>query len=111
MAVKPVKMFEGTLLANAAATVYTAPTGTSGVVRILAITVTNTSSSVVHNFSVWIGTNATATLVIDARPLAPLETQSIPELVGQFISVGSVLQMSADTATVVAAQGSGVIIT
>ncbi len=109
MAVKPIKMFEGTLLANAAATLYTAPTG-GGAVKISQITVCNTSSSVVHTFSLWIGANATATLLVSARPLAPLETQSIPEVIGQLLSAGEVLQMDADTASVVAAQGSGIFI-
>ncbi len=110
--VKPVVLFEGTLLAAAAATLYTGPAGSgSTLTRISKITVTNTSASVPHTFSVWIGANAAATLVIDARPLAPLETQDIPELVGQLISASQVLQLAADTATIIAARGAGVQIT
>lgn len=111
--VKAVVLFEGTLLAAAAATLYTGPAGSgSTVTRISKITVTNTSPSVPHTFSVSIGLFATpANIVIDARPLAPLETQDIPELVGQIISASQPLQVFADTATIVAARGSGVQIT
>ena len=111
MAVKPVKMFEGLLLANSATTVYTAPTGIAGVVAIKNITVTNSSSSAIHTVYVAIGAATTATTVIVAKPLAPLETQSLADLVNQYISAGSILQMWADTAAVVAAQGSGLILT
>lgn len=110
--VKPVVLFEGTLLANAPATLYTGPAGSgSTLTKILKITVTNTSATDPHTFSVWIGANATATLVIDQRPLAPLETQDVPELVNQFIAAGQAFQMDADTGAVVSARGAGVQIT
>lgn len=109
MAVKPIKMFEGTQLANAAATLYTAPVG-GGVVKISQITVCNTSASVVHTFSLSIGASSSTNVLISLRPLAPLETQSIPEIVGQLLTPGEVLQMFADTASVVVAQGSGIFI-
>lgn len=109
MAVTPIQLFPGTLLANAAATLYSGP-ATTGTTKILQITVCNTDT-LVHTFSLWIGTNATATLVIDKRALAPGETQSVPEAVNLFVGSGIALQMDADTASVVSAQGTGVLLT
>jgi len=109
MAVTPVQLFVGTLLPNAAATLYTGP-GNAGTTKVLQLTVCNTDT-LVHTFSLWIGTHTAATLVIDARTLAPGETQSVPEVVNLFVGSGVVLQMAADTAAVVAAQGTGVLLT
>ena len=109
MAVTPVQLFPGTLLANTATTLYSGP-ATTGTTKILQLTVCNTDT-LVHTFSLWIGSNATATLVIKARALAPGETQSVPEAVNLFVGSGVVLQMDADTAAVVSAQGTGVLLT
>lgn len=111
MAVQPVVLFPGTELTGAFVTLYTNPAGTgSTLTKILKVTVCN-SDTVPHWFSLSIGTAGAATTCIVKRPLAPLETQDVPEIVNQLMAGGEVLQMEADAGSVMNARGSGVQLT
>jgi hypothetical protein len=112
MAVQPVVLFPGTALTSGFVTLYTNPAGSGqSLTKILKVTVYNSDASNSHWFSLSIGTAGAATTCIVKRPLAPLETQDVPEIVNQLMASGEVLQMEADAGSVMAARGSGVLLT
>lgn len=83
----------GSVMTATAATYYTAPTATKGVIKAAAIV--NTSAAAVQatvHIVPAAGTVGAATTVIGGRPVAPLESYPCPELINQVLEAGDTLQ-------------------
>lgn len=92
---------------NAQTTQYTAVNCTTYIDK---FTITNTSSGNV-TFSVNVvtvaGSPSSANLVINLRPIAPKETYTAPELVGQVLQPGDFISTIAGAATSLTIRASG----
>lgn len=89
-------------------TQYTVPAGTKTVID--KFTATNTSAAVV-NFSVNLiavgGVAADSNLVVKARPIAPGETYTCPELVGQVLDPGGMISTLASAVSSITVSAGG----
>lgn len=107
MAVTVVPLISAKLAENAQTTQYTAFNCTSIVDK---FTATNTSLANV-TFSVNIVTNGGTAdgtnLIVKTRTIAPSETYTFPELVGQVLSPGAFISTIAGTASAIVIRASG----
>ena len=107
MAVTPVVLIPPKQAENAQTAQYTA-TGVKAIID--KFTVTNTSAGNV-SFSVNLvtlgGTSGASNLILDARAIAPSETYTCPELVGQTLDAGGFISTLASAATSLTIRSSG----
>jgi hypothetical protein len=107
MAVTPKVLIPAKQAEDAQTSQYTA-TGIKAIID--KFTVTNTSAANV-SFSVNLvasgDTAGTSNLILDARAIAPSETYTCPELVGQTIDAGSFISTLASAATSLTIRCSG----
>ena len=97
-------------LANADASVYTAPTQTTAKVGRAVFCNTTASATTITAGITTGGALGASTTLISARPIAPGETYVSPELAGAVIPAGSQLHASAGAATAVTFTASGLTI-
>jgi len=97
-------------LANADASVYTAPTQTTAKVGRAVFCNTTASATTITAGITTGGALGASTTLISARPIAPGETYVSPELAGAVIPAGSQLHASAAAATAVTFTASGLTI-
>jgi len=103
MAVTPKALIDTAQLTNAAATVYTS---TNIVTIIDSFKLVNVTAGAV-TATVSIGADAAGTRFISARSLAPGETYNCPEMVGQILNAGQLIQAYASANTSVNIRASG----
>ena len=107
MAVTPVVLIPPKQAESAQTAQYTA-TGVKAIID--KFTVTNTSAGNV-SFSVNLvtsgGTAGASNLILDARAIAPSETYTCPELVGQTLDAGGFISTLASAATSLTIRSSG----
>lgn len=109
MAVTSKKLFNPALLTASAVTYYTAPANTSTLIKKLTFTNTDSVARTVTVHLVPSGGAATATnMLVDARPIATLDTFECFEAEGAMLNTGDFIQALASTTSVVNIQGSGV---
>ena len=103
MAVTPKALITSQQLTNAAATYYTS---TNIVTIVDKFTLTNTTAGAV-TATVSIGADAASTRIISARSIAPGECYICPEMVGQVLNAGELIQAlcSANTSLTIRASG------
>ena len=110
MAVKIVKLIEGTILPNAAAAQYTSPAKVPTIIK--KFTATNIDGGAGHTITIYICASgvapSTANIVIDARTIGPLQTIDVTELINEIVDGGGTIQCFADDNTHVTIQASGV---
>lgn len=107
MAVTPKVMIPPKHAENSQTTQYTA-TGVKAIID--KFTVTNTSAgnaSISVNLVNSGGSASDANLVIDARTIAPGETYTCPELIGQILEAGQFISTLASAATALTIRASG----
>lgn len=97
-------------LANADASVYTAPTQTTAKVGRAVFCNTTASATTITAGITTGGALGASTTLISARPIAPGETYVSPELAGAVIPAGSALRAFAGAATAVTFTASGLTI-
>ena len=89
-------------------TQYTVPAGTKCVID--KFTVTNTSAAVATigvNLVPSAGAAADANLIVKGRSIAPSETYTCPELIGQVLEAGGFISTIASGAAALTISGSG----
>lgn len=108
--VYPTAFYESAQLPNAVATQYTSPTNVTSIVKKL--TLVNTDSTTGYLVTIYIvasgGAAGATNLVIDQRPIGPLQTLDVTEMVNQILKGGDFLAAFADTAAKVNMRVSGV---
>lgn len=112
MAVKFVKLVDGTQLATTSSTLYTSPALTT--TRIDDVTVCNTSTTA-KTVTVYVvesgGSVGNATTVVKTKTVGASETITLSDLTGFVLETGDTLRALASAATSVSIQGSGTQIT
>jgi hypothetical protein len=107
MAVTPKVLIPAKQAENAQTTQYTA-TAVKAIID--KFTVTNTSANNVTlsvNLVTVLGTAGASNLILDARAIAPDETYTCPELVGQVLEAGGFISTLASAATSLTIRCSG----
>jgi len=107
MTVRSVTLIPSKQVENAQTTQYTAGNVTAYIDK---FTVTNTSAAAVlfsANLVTVAGAAGTANLVINQRAIAPKETYTCPELVGQVLQPGDFISTIAGAATSLTMRASG----
>lgn len=103
MAVTPKALITSQQLTNAAATYYTS---TNIVTIVDKFTLTNTTGGAV-TATVSIGADAASTRIISARSIAAGECYICPEMVGQVLNAGELIQALASANTSITVRASG----
>jgi hypothetical protein len=103
MAVTPKALIEVQQLTASAATYYTS----TNIVTIIDSFKLVNVDTVARTATVSIGANAGGTQFIVARSLAPGECYNCPEMVGQILNAGDLIQALADSANKVNIRASG----
>lgn len=108
--VSPVVFEESTQLPNAAATQYTSPAKVTSIIKKL--TLVNTDATAGYVVTIHLvplgGAAAAANILIDARPVGPLQTVDVTEAVNQILAGGGFISAFADTAAKINFRCSGV---
>lgn len=108
--VSQVQLVAPAQLANADASVYTAPTNTTAKIGRAVFTNTTASAVTITAGITTGGAIAASTTLISARTLAPGEAYVSPELAGAVLPAGSAIRAYASAATSVTFTASGLII-
>ena len=104
-----VRMVDGSLLTNVAATYYTSPANTVTYITNVSLTNTDTVARTVTLHLVPSAGSATAAnRILSAHPIAAGKTFVPPQAIGQTLPIGGTLQALADTGAVVALVASGI---
>jgi len=95
-------------LENSQTTQYTTPTGAKAIIDKATVTNTSAGNVTVSVNLVTVSTSASASnLIVDARVIAPNETYTLPELIGQVLQTGDFISTLCDTATAATIRVSG----
>lgn len=108
MTVTPKVLIAAKFAENAQTTQYTAPASTKAVID--KFTVTNTSATAASlsvNLATTGGSPTTSNLILDTRVIAPDETYTCPELVGQVLDAGGYISTLASAASALTIRCSG----
>lgn len=101
-------LFQRKQLENVQTTQYTAPSGTKAVID--KFTVTNTSASVAYlsvNLVPYGASDNASNLIVKTRAIAPSETYTCPELIGQVLEAGGAISTLASAASALTTSVSG----
>lgn len=104
-----VQLVASVQLGDSDATVYTSPALTTSKIG-RPVFCNNSGSTVTITAGITTGGALTGIALINARPLAPNESYTAPELAGAVIPAGSVIRAYASAAAAVAFEASGIII-
>lgn len=107
MTVRSITLIDSKQVENAQTTQYTASNVTAYIDK---FTVTNTSSAAVlfsANLVTAAGTAGASNLIINQRAIAPKETYTCPELVGQVLEAGDLISTIAGAAASLTMRVSG----
>lgn len=108
MTVTPKVLIAAKQAANTQTTQYTAPVATKAVID--KFTVTNTSANAASlsvNLVTTGGSPGVSNLILDTRVVAPDETYTCPELVGQVLEAGGYISTLASAASALTIRCSG----
>ena len=93
---------------NTQTTQYTAPTSTKAVIDKFTVTnTTATAASLSVNLVTTSGSPSASNLILDTRVIAPDETYTCPELVGQVLESGGYISTLASAASALTIRCSG----
>ena len=93
---------------NTQTTQYTAPTSTKAVIDKFTVTnTTATAASLSVNLVTTSGSPSASNLILDTRVIAPDETYTCPELVGQVLDAGGYISTLASAASALTIRCSG----
>lgn len=112
MTVRASRLVQGAQLTNVVATYYTAPTGTTAVIKRAVFSNTTASpQTITVNVVTSGGTASAANQIINARTIAPGETYVSPELAGMVISPAETVQAVSSAGAAITFMASGILIT